>query len=115
MIRDRFCGAAFMSYVLIIRLARLSCRCEITGMRNHAGKCTLVTVNRAMFSGYNREAHEFTQHIMVCNAHAQALAGLLGGLSGLPAPLPGGAAITRPRQSFRRRLTFLYVLTLSSV
>jgi len=50
--------------------------------------------------------HEFTQHILVCNAHAQAIAGLLGGLSGLPAPLPGGAAITRPRQSFRRRLTF---------
>src|SRR5437870_2198184 len=111
MIRDRFCGAAFMSYVLIIRLPHPSCRCEKTGRREsrmemhsaHPSKRkpgllgnTLVTANRAAFSGYNRGGHEFTQHILVRNTHGQAITRLLGGLSGLPAPLPCGAAFARP-------------------
>jgi hypothetical protein len=70
----------------------------------------LVTFNRALFWGCFRaiikDAYEFPQHILVRNAHAQAFARLLGGFSGLPAPLPGGVALARSRQSFRRRLTF---------
>jgi hypothetical protein len=64
----------------------------------------MVTVNRALFSSYNRDAHGLTQHILVRDAHARAISRLLGGFSSVPAPLPGGAAIPRSRQSFRRRL-----------
>lgn len=67
-----------------------------------------------LFSSYNEDEHEFPQHILVCHAHRQAFARLLGGFSGLPAPLPGGVALARSRQSFRRRLILPYVLTLSS-
>jgi len=57
-----------------------------------------------LFSSYNRDVYGFSQHIVVRNAHAQAVSRLLGGFSCLPAPLPGCAAIARPRQPFRRRL-----------
>jgi hypothetical protein len=57
-----------------------------------------------LFSGYNKAIHGFTQHILVCHAHRQAISRLLGGLSGLPAPLPSSAAFARSCQSFRRRL-----------
>jgi hypothetical protein len=82
-------------------------------MEMHSGNCQLRVIFR-LFSGYNRGAYGFTQHILVRNAHAQAISRLLGGFSRLPAPLPGRAAIARPRQSIRRRLTCPYVLTLSS-
>jgi len=57
-----------------------------------------------LFSGYNRGVHGLTQHILVRNAHAQAVSRLLGGFPCLPASLPGRTAIARSRQSFRRRL-----------
>jgi hypothetical protein len=74
---------------------------------NQAWKCTLVTVNRIVFSSYNSGVHGFTQHILVRNAHAQAFSRLLGGFSRLPAPLSSRAALARSRKSFRRRLIFI--------
>jgi len=82
-------------------------------MEMHSGNRQPCAISR-LFSGYNRDAYGFTQHIVVRNAHAQAISRLLGGFSCLPAPLPGCAAIACPRQPFRRRLIFPYVLTLSS-
>jgi len=72
-------------------------------MEMHSGNRQPRAMSR-LFSGYNRDAHGFTQHILVRNAHTQAISRLLGGFSRLPAPLPGRIAIACPRQSFRRRL-----------
>src|ERR1041385_6939181 len=69
-------------------------------------ECTPVTASGAAFSGYNRGVHDLAQNILVSNAHAQAVAGVLGRFSGLPATLPGGAAFARSRESLRRRLIF---------
>jgi len=71
---------------------------------NEARECTVVTASRIKFSGYNRNEDDLTPHIMVCT-HAQALAGVLGGFSCLPAALSGGAAFACPRQPLCRRLS----------
>ncbi len=60
------------------------------------------------------EEDDVTPHILVCTSRAQKLAGLLGGFSGLPAPLFSGAAYACAREPFRRRLTIFILLTLSS-
>jgi hypothetical protein len=64
-----------------------------------------------MFSSYNKGVDDSTTHIMVCTTRAQKHAGLLGGLSGLPAPLSGGIALACARKSLRRRLTPFSFLT----
>jgi hypothetical protein len=99
-------------------LRGLGCNCVPLGRRSSLDEITETVPSRnashAPFSGYNRSVYGITQHILVRNAHAQAISRLLGGFSCLPASLPGRTAIARPRQPFRRRLTFPYVLTLSS-
>jgi len=72
-------------------------------MEMHSGNRQPHAIFRS-FPGYNRDVHGLSQHILVRNAHAQAISRLLGGFSRLPAPLPGRTAIACPRQSFRRRL-----------
>jgi len=74
-------------------------------MEMHSGNRQPRAIFR-LFSGYNRDVYGLTQHILVRNAHAQALSRLLGGFSRLPAPLSGRAAIACARQPFRRRLIF---------
>ena len=46
------------------------------------------------------EEDDVTPHILVCTSQAQKLAGLLGGFSGLPAPLFGGAAYRMRARTF---------------
>jgi hypothetical protein len=65
-------------------------------MEMHSGNRQPRVIFR-VFSGYNGDAHGFTQHILVRDAHAQAISRLLGGFSRLPPPLSGSAAIARPR------------------
>jgi hypothetical protein len=65
-------------------------------MEMHSGNCQPLVIFR-VFSGYNGDAYGFTLHILVRDAHAQAISRLLGGFSRLPPPLSGRAAIARPR------------------
>jgi len=77
---------------------------------NLARECTVVTASRIKFSSYNRGEDDVAPHIMVCT-HAQALVGVLGGFSCLPAALSGSAAFARPRQPFCRRLSSFILKT----
>jgi|SRR5581483_5006673 len=73
---------------------------------NRARECTVVTVSRIKFSGYNGSEDDLAPHIMVCT-HAQAITGVLGGFSCLPTALSCGAAFACPRQPLCRRLSSL--------